>query len=423
MRAARGSDGNGREAGVSRGDLAGTAAVAAAKVRVTDDGDRRRVLICSGTACVFAGSADVLAAFQAEIAAAGLADTVEVSIIGCHGLCSASPVSVVTPDDTLYPKLTAKQVKMVVEQHLRDGRVVEKLLPKDPGSGERVANYHELDFYQQQIHIALRNVGQIDPEDLEACLARGGYAARARRPVVADARGGHRRDQQVGAARPWRRRVLDGRQWESAHDSPGDVKYLICNADEGDPGAFMDCSIMEGDPHSVIEGMIIGSYAIGAHDGYVYIRAEYPIAVRRLRKAIADAEAQGLLGSDIMGTGWDFHLKIKEGAGAFVCGEETAMIASIEGRRGMPRTRPPYPAVSASRQADEHQQRRDLGQRPVDHGQRGCGVLGLRLGDEQGYEGLLAGRQDRQRWLGRSAHGIDAAPHHLRRRRRREGRS
>ncbi len=345
MTARDGGAGNGGAAGVDRGRPAGSEVVEAAKVRITSENGRRRVLVCAGTACVFAGSLEVSEAFKSELAAAGLTD-IGVSIIGCHGLCSASPVTVVSPDDTLYPNLKPKQVKLVVEQHLRDGRAVEKLLPKDPATGERVADYHELGFYRQQTRIALRNVGRIDPEDIEACLARGGYDAA--RDVLSSRTPEEVIDEIVKSGLRGRGGAgfSTGMKWKFAHNSQDDVKYLICNADEGDPGAFMDCSIMEGDPHSVIEGMIIGSYAIGAHHGYVYIRAEYPIAVRRLRKAMADAEERGLLGSDIMGTGWDFHLKVKEGAGAFVCGEETAMIASIEGRRGMPRTRPPYPAVS-----------------------------------------------------------------------------
>jgi NADH-quinone oxidoreductase subunit F len=345
MTASLGTGGNGDGAGTGHGVPSPSGSVNAAKVRITSEDGRRRVLVCAGTACVFAGSLDVLHAFKTEIDAAGLTG-IEVSIIGCHGLCSASPVTVFSPDDTLYPNLKPKQVKAVVEQHLRDGKIVEKLLPKDPATGERVADYHDLGFYRQQTRIALRNVGVIDPESLDECLARGGYAAartvlttKTPEEVIEEIAGSGLRGR-GGAG------FSTGTKWKFAHASPGDVKYLICNADEGDPGAFMDCSIMEGDPHSVIEGMIIGSYAIGAHNGYVYIRAEYPIGVRRLRKAIADAETRGLLGDDVMGTGWAFHLKVKEGAGAFVCGEETAMIASIEGRRGMPRTRPPYPAVS-----------------------------------------------------------------------------
>ncbi len=284
--------------------------------------------------------------FEAQIAAAGLQDEVEVSIIGCHGLCSQGPLAVVSDGDTYYPRLKLKDVATVVTGHLAGGEVVEKLLYIDPATGERIACAHDIPFYKAQTRIALRDVGVIDPESLDEYLARGGYEA-ARKALTT------MKPEQIieemldsglrgrgGAGFP------TGMKWKFAAASPGDTKYIICNGDEGDPGAFMDASIMDGDPHAVLEGMLIGSYAIGAHDGYIYVRAEYPLAVKRLRMAIAAAEERGLLGDDALGSGWSFHLKIKEGAGAFVCGEETALIASIEGKRGMPRTRPPFPAAS-----------------------------------------------------------------------------
>ena len=231
-------------------------------------------------------------------------------------------------------------------EHLAGGDVVEKLLYTDPATGERIACAHDIPFYKAQDRIALRDVGVINPESLDEYLARGGYEA-ARMALTtmspetivetvleSGLRG------RGGAGFP------TGMKWKFAAASPGETKYIICNGDEGDPGAFMDASIMDGDPHAVLEGMLIGSYAIGAHEGYIYVRAEYPLAVKRLRMAIKVAEERGLLGDDALGSGWSFHLKIKEGAGAFVCGEETALIASIEGKRGMPRTRPPFPAVS-----------------------------------------------------------------------------
>jgi len=320
--------------------------VEAAKVKVEKAGDGLRVKICAGTACVFAGSLAVRDAFVSEVAVAGLADRVEVSIIGCHGLCAQSPVTVLS-EDTFYGGLKPDQVKRVVDEHLKGGVPVEDLLYTDPKTGTRVRDWHDIEFYRQQRRIALRNVGVIDPESLDEYIARGGYEA-ARR-VLIDLRDPEWVIDEVtdsgirgrgGAGFP------TGVKWELARDSAGDVKYVICNADEGDPGAFMDCSILEGDPHAVLEGLLVASYAIGAHEGYVYVRAEYPIAVRRLTKAIADAEERGILGDDCLGSGWSFHLHIKQGAGAFVCGEETALIGSIEGKRGMPRTRPPYPAVS-----------------------------------------------------------------------------
>jgi len=303
------------------------------------------VTVCAGTACVFAGSLAVHDAFVEEVKAAGLDDKVAVSIIGCHGLCSQSPVAV-SSDDTFYGKLKPQDVKTVVDEHLKGGAPVEKFMYKDPATGEAVRDWHEIGFYKQQTRIALRNVGLVNPEKIDEAIARGGYEA-ARTALttmtpeqiidVVTESGIRGRG---GAGFP------TGTKWKFARQSPGDDKYLICNGDEGDPGAFMDASIMDGDPHAVLEGMLIGSYAIGAHEGYIYVRAEYPLAVKRLTKAIADAEERGYLGDDVFGSGWRFHVHLKLGAGAFVCGEETALIASIEGKRGMPRTRPPYPAVS-----------------------------------------------------------------------------
>jgi NADH:ubiquinone oxidoreductase subunit F (NADH-binding)/(2Fe-2S) ferredoxin/Pyruvate/2-oxoacid:ferredoxin oxidoreductase delta subunit len=318
----------------------------ARNVRVTERPDGGyRVTVCAGTACVFAGSLAVFDAFVEEVAAAGLGDKIEVSIIGCHGLCSMSPV-VVLSDDTLYGHLRPDDVSKVVAEHLKEGRPVERFLYKDAQTGERIRDWHQIGFYRQQTRIALRDVGVINPESIEAYVDRGGYAAArmaltsmTREKIIETITDSGIRGR-GGAGFP------TGVKWEFAFKSRGDEKYLICNADEGDPGAFMDCSILEGDPHAVIEGMIIGSYAIGAREGYVYVRAEYPLAVKRLTKAVADAEAHGFLGDDIFGTGWSFHLHLKLGAGAFVCGEETALIASIEGKRGMPRARPPFPAVS-----------------------------------------------------------------------------
>jgi len=303
------------------------------------------VKVCAGTACLFAGSMAVYDAFVQEVQTAGLGDKVEVSIIGCHGLCSMSPV-VVLSDDTLYGHLRPRDVAAVVEQHLKGGQPVEKFLYKDEKTGERIRDWHDIGFYKAQTRIALRDVGVINPESIDAYIAVGGYEAartalteKTPELIIEEVTDSGIRGR-GGAGFP------TGVKWKFANQSRSAEKYLICNADEGDPGAFMDCSILEGDPHAVLEGMLIGSYAIGAHEGYVYVRAEYPVAVKRLTKAIAEAEERGYLGDDVFGTGWEFHLHLKLGAGAFVCGEETALIASIEGKRGMPRTRPPFPAVS-----------------------------------------------------------------------------
>jgi NADH-quinone oxidoreductase subunit F len=314
-------------------------------VSATADG-KRRVAVCAGTACVFAGSLKVRDAFVEAVAAAGLQDTVDVAIVGCHGLCSQGPLAVITGEETYYPKLKPADAARIVDEHLGGGVVVEDLLYVDPQSAEKIACWHDIPFYKEQTRIALRDVGVVHPERIDEYIGRGGYEAARRVLLEKDpqwvidevlASGIRGRG---GAGFP------TGLKWRFAHDSPGDEKYIICNGDEGDPGAFMDASIMDGDPHAVIEGMIIGSFAIGADHGYIYVRAEYPLAVSRLHIAIAQAEERGYLGDHIFGSSWSFHLKIKEGAGAFVCGEETALIASIEGKRGMPRSRPPFPAVS-----------------------------------------------------------------------------
>ncbi len=307
---------------------------------------KRRVAVCAGTACVFAGSLKVYEAFVAEVEAAGLADEVEVRVVGCHGLCSQGPSAIVSDGETYYPRLKVKDVATVVQEHLVGGAPVEKLLYTDPATGERVACAHDIPFYRQQTRIALRNVGVVDPESINDYLARDGYEAA--RTALLEMQPDHIIEAIVASGLRGRGGAgfSAGTKWRFARSSPGPVKYVVCNGDEGDPGAFMDASIMDGDPHAVIEGMLIASYAIGANEGYLYVRAEYPLAVKRLRLAIAAAEEGGYLGRNIFGSGWDFTLKIKEGAGAFVCGEETALLASIMGERGMPRKRPPFPAVS-----------------------------------------------------------------------------
>jgi len=323
------------------------AAKSGVRVAVSAAADgKRRVAVCAGTACVFAGSFKVHDAFVEAVAAAGLSDKVDVVIVGCHGLCSQGPLAVIAGEETYYPRLKPADAARIVHEHLGAGTVVEDLLYVDPQSGEKIACWHDIPFYKQQTRIALRDVGVIHPERIDEYIARGGYEAA--RAVVSKKKPEWVIDEVLasgirgrgGAGFP------TGLKWRFAHASPGDEKYVICNGDEGDPGAFMDASIMDGDPHAVIEGMIIGSFAIGAHHGYIYVRAEYPLAVKRLRIAIAQAEERGYLGDNVFGSPWSFHLKIKEGAGAFVCGEETALIASIEGKRGMPRSRPPFPAVS-----------------------------------------------------------------------------
>ena len=305
---------------------------------------RAHALACAGTGCRGAGSIqEVLAA---EVRRQGLADEVKVSQTGCRGFCSVGPIVIIYPDAIFYCQVQAEDVPAIVSETLLKGRVVEKLLYKEPVTAKAVPYYSEIPFYQKQLRIALRNCGMIDPENIEEYIARDGYQALGKvltsmspEDVIATVRHSGLRGR-GGAG------FLTGLKWELTRKSPGNSKYIICNADEGDPGAFMDRSIIEGDPHSVLEGMAIAGYAIGAQEGYVYCRAEYPLAVKRLRIAIEQAHEYGMLGEDILGTGFNFDIKVKEGAGAFVCGEETALIASIEGKRGEPRPRPPFPAVA-----------------------------------------------------------------------------
>ena len=307
---------------------------------------RAHVLTCAGTGCSASGSLAVHNAMEEEVRKRGLADEVKVIPTGCRGFCSMGPVMIIYPDGIFYCQVQAEDVPEIVEETLVKGRVVGRLLYREPESLKGLPYYHEIPFYGKQLRIALRNCGFINPEEITEYIACGGYEAlgkvlREMSPTdVLDTmkRSGLRGRGGAG--------FLTGLKWELTRRAPGDVKYVICNADEGDPGAFMDRSVLEGDPHSVVEGMAIGAYAIGAQEGFIYCRAEYPLAIHRLKIAIKQAEEYGLLGEDIMGSGFSFKLHIKEGAGAFVCGEETALIASIEGRRGEPRPRPPFPSVS-----------------------------------------------------------------------------
>lgn len=306
---------------------------------------RAHVLICAGTGCTASGAKKVEAALREELVKKGIDKEVMIVETGCHGFCEAGPLLIVYPEGTFYVRVQPEDVPELVENHLYKGRIVERLLFKEPISHERVPNYGDLDFYKKQMRMVLANCGHINPELIEEYIAAGGYEALAtvltsKKPedVVADIKKSGLRGRGGGG-------FPTGMKWEFTRNAPGDKKYVVCNADEGDPGAFMDRSVLEGDPHRVIEGMAICGYAIGADEGYLYVRAEYPLAIKRLRIAIKQAEDMGLLGDNIFGSGFNFRLKIKEGAGAFVCGEETALLASIEGKRGMPRPRPPFPAI------------------------------------------------------------------------------
>ena len=312
---------------------------------------RSHVLICGGTGCTSSGSKTLQEAFNKNIADFGLSEEVKLVQTGCFGLCALGPIVIIYPEGTFYSRVSADDVKEIVEEHLLKGRIVNRLVYKDSSTDEIVekaaanASLSDTKFYKSQKRIVLRNCGVIDPDNIDEYIAMDGYAALGKVltemtpedviKVVSDSglRG------RGGGGFP------TGRKWALCAPNKADQKYVVCNADEGDPGAFMDRSILEGDPHCIIEAMTICGYAVGATKGYVYVRAEYPIAVTRLQKAIDDAKGYGLLGKNIFDSGFDFDLEIKLGAGAFVCGEETALMTSIEGNRGEPRPRPPYPAV------------------------------------------------------------------------------
>ena len=312
---------------------------------------RAHVLICGGTGCTSSGSRTLQEAFDKNLAEFGLTEEIKMVQTGCFGLCALGPIVIVYPDGTFYSRVTSDDVREIVEEHLLKGRIVDRLVYRDTVTDEIVeeqaknVSLSDTKFYKSQKRIVLRNCGVIDPDNIDEYIAMDGYAALGKVltemtpeeviKVVSDSglRG------RGGGGFP------TGRKWALCAPNKADQKYVVCNADEGDPGAFMDRSILEGDPHCIIEAMTICGYAVGATKGYVYVRAEYPIAVTRLQKAIDDAKAYGLLGKNIFDSGFDFDLEIKLGAGAFVCGEETALMTSIEGNRGEPRPRPPYPAV------------------------------------------------------------------------------
>ena len=312
---------------------------------------RAHVLICGGTGCTSSGSKSIQAAFNDALAAQGLSEEVKIVQTGCFGLCALGPVVIVHPDGTFYSQVKPEDVEEIVSEHLLKGRVVERLVYNDTGDSTHIepehASLNDTAFYRAQKRVALRNCGVINPENIEEYIAMDGYAALGKaltemtpdgviETILASGLRGR-----GGAGFP------TGKKWELARNlvKDADQKFVACNADEGDPGAFMDRSVLEGDPHALIEAMAIAAYAIGANKGFVYVRAEYPIAVSRLGIAINQAREYGLLGKNIFGTDFEFDMEIRLGAGAFVCGEETALMTSIEGHRGEPRPRPPFPAV------------------------------------------------------------------------------
>ena len=309
---------------------------------------RSHVLICGGTGCTSSGSVKIKDAMEAEILAKGLADEVKVVLTGCFGLCALGPIMIVYPEGTFYSCVTAEDVPEIVSEHLLKGRPVERLVYHEAKSEDvhHATSLSETAFYKKQKRVALRNCGVINPEEIDEYIAMDGYQALGKvltemtpDDVIQTILDSGLRGRGGGG-------FPTGLKWKFASGNRGNVvKYIGCNADEGDPGAFMDRSILEGDPHAVLEAMAIAGYAIGAEEGYIYVRAEYPIAIHRLEVAIKQAREYGLLGKDIFGTGFNFDIHLRFGAGAFVCGEETALMTSIEGMRGEPRPRPPFPAV------------------------------------------------------------------------------
>ncbi len=306
---------------------------------------RSHVLVCGGTGCTSSHSGEIIDALNAQLKEHGLSEEIQVVRTGCFGLCALGPIMIVYPEGCFYSEVKVEDVPEIVEEHLLKGRIVKRLLYSETVQEDSVKPLNETNFYKKQHRVALRNCGVIDPENIEEYIAYDGYRALAKavtemtpddviKTVIDSGLRGR-----GGGGFP------TGRKWSFTAANKADQKYVVCNADEGDPGAFMDRSVLEGDPHCIIEAMAICGYATGASEGYVYVRAEYPIAVQRLQKAIDDAREMGLLGKNIFGSGFDFDLFIRLGAGAFVCGEETALMTSIEGNRGEPRPRPPYPAV------------------------------------------------------------------------------
>ena len=335
------------------------------------------------------------------------------------GFCERGPIVVIDPDETCYLQVTPKDVPEIVAQTVKEKQVVDRLVYSDAVKNEKAVREADIPFYKHQKRNIIGNNIKIDPKRIDDYLALGGYSALTKalfqmtpEQVVEEVKKSGLRGRGGGG-------FPTGIKWEAARKAPGETKYVIVNADEGDPGAFMDRAVLEGNPHSILEGLIIGAYAIGAHEGYVYVRQEYPLALENVGIAIKQAREYGFLGQNILGSGFDFDIKVHRGAGAFVCGEETALLLSLEGKPGEPRS-----AAALSRdqralgQADQHQQRRNLGQCPADHQQRRRLVQPVRHRQEQGHQDLFPGRQDQEHRPGRSADGRHAQGHHLQNRRR-----
>ncbi|MBQ7900833.1 MAG: NADH-quinone oxidoreductase subunit NuoF [Clostridia bacterium] len=312
--------------------------------KIDGSNGKRAILMCGGTGCLSSNSMDIKEKFDKLVVENNLSDKVTVNIVGCFGFCSQGPFVKIYPEDTLYRLVRIDDVVEIFEKDILGGEIVERLRYVEPNTGEKVAKQDDINFYKKQKRIALHGCGVINPEDINEAMGEGAFRGLKRalsmepKEVIDEVLAAGLRGR-GGAGFP------TGRKWSFAFANQADQKYVVCNGDEGDPGAFMDRSILEGNPFAVLEGMMIAGYAIGASEGYFYVRAEYPVAVNRLRKAIEQMNEAGILGDNIMGSGFSFRAHIRLGAGAFVCGEETALLNSIEGKRGMPRPRPPFPAV------------------------------------------------------------------------------
>ena len=305
---------------------------------------KRHIVVCGGTGCLSSDSQQIIDNFNKIIKERHLEGKVTCNVVGCFGFCSQGPFVKIFPEDTLYHAVKPSDCERIIEEDILNGKIIEELLYEDPNTHKKVVRQDDINFYKKQLRIALHGCGTINPEVLDEALGYDAFKALIKvftmdpQEVIKEILDSGLRGRGGGG-------FPTGRKWQFAHDQVNDTKYVVCNGDEGDPGAFMDRSILEGNPVSVIEGMMIAGYAIGAKDGYFYVRAEYPVAVRRLQIAIKELEEIGLLGDNILGSGFSFKVHIRLGAGAFVCGEETALLNSIEGKRGMPRPRPPFPAV------------------------------------------------------------------------------
>ena len=303
------------------------------------DPERLCITVCSGTGCHAYGCEKVTAAFQQEIKQQGLSDRVDIRTTGCHGFCERGPLVVIRPKNIFYQRVRVKDVPEIISETALKGEIIDRLLYSDPNTGQKIVSEHEVPFYKKQKRFVFGNNGYIDPTSIDDYLAVGGYAALAKvlssmspEGVISEVKKSGLRGRGGGG-------FPTGVKWESCRKAEGDTRYVICNADEGDPGAYMDRSLVEGNPHSVVEGMIIGAYAVGSHQGYVYVRYEYPLAVKNIELAIKQAEKYGLLGKNILGSGFNFSIRINRGGGAFVCGESSALMASLEGKPGEPRAK------------------------------------------------------------------------------------